>query len=73
MFLNESIGRTFDLFAVPKTAQQAAHQRGLAGAKITFQINDQSRHKYVPQPGAKRESGSFVSQRQGYRFMIGHG
>ena len=73
MFFNESIGRTFDLFAVPKAAQQATHQRGLAGTEITFQVDDQSRREYVPQMSAKRQGSSFISQGKRYRFMIGYG
>lgn len=73
MLLNESIGRTLDLISIPKPAQKPAHQRGLAGAKVAFQIDDKSRRQYVPQLRAQLQGGGFVDKRKSYRFMIGHG
>lgn len=73
MLFNESIGRTFDLFSVTKSAQQATHQCGLASAEIAFKVNDKTGHQYVPQPSPQCLGGGVIGKFDSYRFMIGHG
>ncbi len=53
MFLNQSIGRTFDLISIPKAMQQPSYQRGFSCAKIAFKVDDKAWYQYVPQSGPK--------------------
>ena len=65
MFLNQSIGRTFDLFPVTKAAQQPAYQGGLARAEVSHQVNAQARNEHFAKLRSQGQRGSFVGKSEG--------
>lgn len=62
MNFNQCVGRAFYRAGVAERAQEAAHQRGLAGAKVAFKPDHEARTRRLRQGSAERERGGLVGE-----------
>jgi len=62
--LNERIRRAFDVSGVAERPQQAARQRGLAGAEVTLEPDRELGRQHTRNRGAQRQRGRLVGQVQ---------
>lgn len=62
MNFNQCIGRAFDRPGLARRAQQAAHQRGLAGAEVAFEPDHAARRQVRGKRGAKGQGIGFGVQ-----------
>ncbi len=62
MNFNQRVGRAFDRTGLARRAQQAAHQRGLAGAEVAFEPDHAARRQVRCEPGAEGQGIGFTGQ-----------
>ena len=62
MNFNQCVGRAFYRTGLARCAQQASHQRGLAGAEVAFEPDHAARRQVRCEPGAEGQGIGFTGQ-----------